>query len=319
MRSAQPDDRRRALGELQLESRQLADAQRRLSESRAAAGSADQADRGRRQAAEQERLADRTERLEGSVRQLAAGSEGTDSRERNALNEALREIEQQRPSEQMRQAARAAAAGRPEDNPTPSVAGGLQASGEQIARTLERIADRLGAAGGLSGDAEQLTEELSRIRELREQLAGLDRQLAELRQQAEERGGTGQGRANEPGPGSQGGGIQSGDVQAPWQTARDLLNELKRENRLESLARETDGFNPGRSAPGTEPWKQDFAKWDELKVQMAAALERAERTAAERLRSQQANDRLNAGATQSVPEAYRRLVEKYYRALASGK
>jgi hypothetical protein len=53
-----------------------------------------------------------------------------------------------------------------------------------------------------------------------------------------------------------------------------------------------------------------------LKVQLAAALERAERTAADNLRSQQANDRLNAGATQAVPEAYRRMVEKYYRALA---
>jgi hypothetical protein len=108
--------------------------------------------------------------------------------------------------------------------------------------------------------------------------------------------------------------VQNGDVQAPWQSARELLNELQRENRLESP--DADGFNPGRSAPGTEAWKQDFTKWDELKVQVAAALERAERTAADRLRDQQANDRLNAGATQAVPEAYRRLVEKYYRALA---
>jgi hypothetical protein len=110
--------------------------------------------------------------------------------------------------------------------------------------------------------------------------------------------------------------VQSGNPQEPWENARELLSEMQRENRLESLARETDGFNPGRSAPGTEAWKQDFAKWDELKVQMAAALERAERTAADTLREQQANDRLNAGASQAVPEAYRRLVEKYYRALA---
>jgi hypothetical protein len=80
-----------------------------------------------------------------------------------------------------------------------------------------------------------------------------------------------------------------------------------------------EGFNPGRSAPGTEPWKQDFARWDELKVQVAAALERAERTAADRLREQQSRDRLNAGATESVPEQYRKLVERYYRALAGGK
>jgi hypothetical protein len=65
-------------------------------------------------------------------------------------------------------------------------------------------------------------------------------------------------------------------------------------------------------------WKQDFQKWDELKVQLAAALERVERTTADRLRAEQSRDRLNAGATQAVPESYRRLVEKYYRALASG-
>jgi hypothetical protein len=56
MRGAQPDDRRRASGELQLESRQLADAQRRLSDNPgAAAGGGDQAARSRRRAAEQQR------------------------------------------------------------------------------------------------------------------------------------------------------------------------------------------------------------------------------------------------------------------------
>ena len=305
LRSAQPDDRRRALGELQLESRQLADAQRRLTGEAGARGGTDPADRARRQAAEQERLADRTERLEEAVKQLAGASQGAEARERNALNEAVRELEQQRPSQQMRKAARAGQPG---------------ASGEQIARALDRVGDRLGAAGGQSEDSQRLTEELSRIRELREELAQLDRQLEQLREQAGEKGGTGRGRANEAGPGAQGGGVRNGDVQrdvqTPWQSARELLGELQREHRLESLARESDGFSPGRSAPGTEAWKQDFAKWDELKVQVGAALERAERTAADRLRDQQANDRLNAGATQAVPEAYRRMVEKYYRALA---
>jgi hypothetical protein len=333
MRSAQPDDRRRALGELQLESRQLADAQRRLTGEAGARGGTDPADRARRQAAEQERLADRTERLEEAVRQLAGASQGADPRERNALNEAVREIDEQRPSQQMRNAARPGQQG---GGQAATLAAGrlqerLQASGEQIARALDRVGDRLGAASGQSEDSQRLTEELSRIRELREELAQLDRQLAELREQTGERpstgaqaapssvagrGGAERGRANEPGRGAEGGGVQNGDVQTPWQDARELLGELQRENRLETLAREADGFNPGRSAPGTEAWKQDFTKWDELKVQVAAALERAERTAADRLRDQQANDRLNAGATQAVPEAYRRLVEKYYRALA---
>jgi len=198
----------------------------------------------------------------------------------------------------------------------PGAAGTNAAGGDQIARALDRVADRLGAAGGQNADSQRLTEELSRIRELREQLAQLDRQLAELRDQAGERGREGRGRAGEAGPGTRGGGVQNGDMQAPWQSARDLLNEMQRENRLESLARESDGFNPGRSAPGTEGWKQDFSKWDELKVQIGAALERAEQTAADRLRDQKVTDRLNAGVTQAVPEAYRRLVEKYYRALA---
>jgi hypothetical protein len=303
MRSAQPDDRRRALGELQLESRQLAEAQRRLAGDAAAGRGADATDRARRQAAEQERLADRAERLETAVRRLAGASEDADARERNALNDAVREIDQQRPSQRMRQAARGAAP-----------AGLSPSGGDQVAGALDRLADKLGAAGGQSADSQRLTEELSRIRELREELARLDRQLADLREQAGERGG--EGRGSEPGAGAQGGGVQNGSVQAPWQSARELLSEMQRENRLESLARDSEGFNPGRSAPGTEAWKQDFTKWDELKIQIGAALERAEQTAADRLRDQKATDRLNAGVTQAVPEAYRRLVEKYYRALA---
>jgi len=51
-------------------------------------------------------------------------------------------------------------------------------------------------------------------------------------------------------------------------------------------------------------------------VQIAAALERAERETAARLRGQQASDRLNAGTTQRVPDQYKQLIEKYYRALA---
>ena len=64
MQGARPDERRRAMGDLQLEARQLADAERRLGNeaSRTAPGAAGE-DARRRLAAEQERLADRTERL----------------------------------------------------------------------------------------------------------------------------------------------------------------------------------------------------------------------------------------------------------------
>ena len=305
MRGTQPDDRRRALGELQLESRQLADGQRRLSNE----GNPEQSpggDASRRRAIEQDRLADRTERLEQTVRQMAGAPGSGDQRERNALTEAAREVDQQRPSDRMREAARAEQSGQPQQRSA------ARRAGDEIARTLDRLADTLGAANGQSDESQRLTEELSRIRDLREQLAALDRELAELRDRT--------GRPSpQNGQGQPDTDAQPGDQQQPWDQARELMNEMRRENGLDLTTPTADGFNPGRSAPGTEAWKQDFATWDVLKVQMSVALERAESTAASRLRDQQSTDRLNTGATQSVPEQYRRLVEKYFRALASGK
>jgi hypothetical protein len=105
----------------------------------------------------------------------------------------------------------------------------------------------------------------------------------------------------------------------PWDQARELVDELRREDGMGRNTPEMSRFNPGLSAPGTEAWKQDFAKWEELKAQMEIALEKAETSLASQLREQESKDRLNAGATQAVPDAYRRLVDKYYKALASRK
>ena len=305
LRGEQPDQRRRALGELELESRQMADAQRRVGNQAGSGGGspAEREDQTRRRASEQQRLAERAERLEQSVRQLAGGGRGGDPREREAATQAAQEVEKQRLSQRMRDAAR----------PEQQGSDGRQ-EGEQIARGLERLADRLGAAGGQGQASQQLSAELSRLRQLREELATLERQLAEMKSGGGSQGRGQQGKGVQPGGTGQG---QEAGGQQPWNEARELLNELRREN--DSLVpAEADGFNPGSSAPGTEGWKQDFAKWEELTVQLTAALERSEQTTAERLRQQQSRDRLNAGASQSVPESYRRLVDKYYRALASG-
>jgi hypothetical protein len=316
MRGSQPDDRRRALGELQLESRQLADGQRRLGQDGAGREGGDRADRARRRAAEQERLADRTDRLDQAVRQLA--DDNADApRQQGALDEAVRELDRSRAAQRMRDAARVdrqMAEGRGQQGQplTPR-------ENEEIARGLERLADRLSAAGAEGGQSDQASQELARLRELREDLARLDRELRDLRDRGDQAGQSARGRGGRQtgqGQGAEGGrGGQNVDATGAWQDARDLLNELHEFG----VVPDADGFNPGRSAPGTETWKQDFARWDELKVQVAAALERAERTAADRLREQQSRDRLNAGATESVPEHYRRLVERYYRALAGGK
>ena len=102
------------------------------------------------------------------------------------------------------------------------------------------------------------------------------------------------------------------------QEARELVDDLRREEGLGRSTPENAGFNPA-SRRREQAWKQDFAKWEELKKQMEVALEKSETALASRLREQEAKDRLNAGATQAVPEQYRRLVDKYYRALAQRK
>ncbi len=190
--------------------------------------------------------------------------------------------------------------------------------GQAIARELDRLAERLGAANGQGGESDQLSEQLSRIRDLREQLSQLERQLSELSKNGEGQGQQSGESSAQNGQSGQGQGRPMGNGDnTPWDGARDLLDNMRRE--MEYQTPTANEFNPGRSAPGTEGWKQDFAQWDELKVQLAAALERAENNTAARLRNQQATDRLNAGAAQGVPEQYRRLVDQYYRALASQK
>src|SRR6185436_5259751 len=107
----------------------LADAQRKLAAEAPAPGRGDTSgDLSRRRAGEQERLADRTERLEQSVRQMA-GAPGAEERQRSALAEAARELDRQRLSDRMRNAARAerqageARAGQP-PSPSPRQSGG---------------------------------------------------------------------------------------------------------------------------------------------------------------------------------------------------
>ena len=364
MRSAQPDDRRRALGELQLESRQLADAQRRLANenpSTPAARSGPSAtgqgqeqtqqsgDTARRRAGEQERLADRMQRLEESVRQLSRGTDsakGATGDERKALGDAARELDQQKLSERMRNAARAdRAAGEGAANPRTG-----SRDGQDIAKQLERLAERLGAASGQSAEARRLSEQLARNRELREKIGEVDRQLSEMRRgeqrpqaaptgrpretgrdgqpqqpQGDQRSASSQGQQGQTGQQGSGDAGRGGESQQsneqgrPWQQARDLVDQLRREEGMGRWTPEESRFNPGTSAPGTQAWKQDFAKWDELKKQMEIALEKVETSLASKLREQEAKDRLNAGATQAVPEQYRRLVDKYYRSLAQRK
>jgi len=74
-----------------------------------------------------------------------------------------------------------------------------------------------------------------------------------------------------------------------------------------------------RSAPGTEAFKQDYAAWQSLAGDVARALERTEASVAGKLSNAVARDRLRAGGSERVPDAYRQRVSKYFESIASKK
>ena len=73
------------------------------------------------------------------------------------------------------------------------------------------------------------------------------------------------------------------------------------------------------SAPGSEAWKQDFARWQELKRQATMALESMESSIATRLREKESKDRLAAGIEDKPPAEYQAQVDSYFKALATKK
>ena len=72
-------------------------------------------------------------------------------------------------------------------------------------------------------------------------------------------------------------------------------------------------------APGTEAFKQDFAKWDTLRRQATTALDRLEASLSKKLQAQAAKDRLAAGVEDRAPAGYQKQVDSYFKALATKK
>ncbi|MBP6777695.1 MAG: hypothetical protein KA151_10625 [Piscinibacter sp.] len=359
MRGSTADDMRRRLGDVQLEARQLADAQRRLSEELARAGQAGDASAAagaRQAAAEQERLAGRADRLRQGMRDLAQQARGNDAR--GSLDQAGREMEAGRTAELMRDAAKAlgpegrgasgapaaperpgaepaGAAGSTSTRPTPGGASPRQAAeqaarlGADAARALDKVAERLD--GRRTGDAaagSRLSDDLSKTRQLREQLDSVERSLEQLRAQ-EGRAGQPQGEGRDgrqPGTprDARDGRASDGEIARLQQQLADEMRQARAQ--VDALGRGApdmrgpstpEAWQPSVSAPGTEAFKQDFARWESLKRSLLLALEKVERGLTDELRQQASRDRLNAGASDAVPDDYRRLVDKYYRSLAT--
>ncbi len=353
LRNSGPDERRRAMGDAQLEARQLAERQRQLTDGAADAAKRNDADARRRTAAEQQRLAERVDALHKRLGELGSGG---DRAERDRLSAAARELEDGRSAERMRELARGLQKG--------SEAGQAE-TGRDLARSLERLADRIGGSTGKNDpEGKRLAEDLSRTRELRERLGELQRQMAELgrqgkagdqpgqtddgRQSAQQSGerspSSGQsgqqgsqssnGRGNgEPGTSANTARGEAGDRER-GERARQIgalrqryLEELRRagqtDERIRELSPSTNGYGATpegqgmvSSAPGTEAFKQDFTRWETLHRELTLGLERLESDLSQRVIDKAAKDRLRSGSADRTPVEYRSSVDKYFRTLA---
>ncbi|MDP3719699.1 MAG: hypothetical protein Q8T13_18210 [Acidobacteriota bacterium] len=310
MQGARPDERRRAIGDLQMEARQLAEAERRLGNEAGRTGAGD--DARRRLAAEQERLAERAERLGESVKQMARTG-AADAEDRQAITDASREIDQQKIAERMRQSAQSLR----QTSPGGDGAG----QPEELARALDKVAERLGSASGAQDrESAKLSEQLARTQELRDRLGELQRTMDAL---AREQGSAGQ----QPGATGQQGRAAADRAESVARLQRDADNQMREAQKLaEGVQRENPqmprGATPeqwerGVSAPGTEAFKQDFSNWESLKKNLLTALDRTESQLSDQLRARENRERLNAGRHEAVAETYRQLVERYYQSLAA--
>ena len=101
-----------------------------------------------------------------------------------------------------------------------------------------------------------------------------------------------------------------------------MIDQLRRDD--PSLTRGGPGFTfEGQgtvfASPGTEGFKQDFAKWEDLRRQATLALDHAESTLSKKLQAKQARDRLAAGADDNPPPEYKKQVDSYFKAIAGKK
>jgi hypothetical protein len=316
LRGNTPDGRQRAAGELQLEAQQVAEAQRRIAAEasrlqRTPGPSA--ADALRRLAAEKDKLAERAEVLQRSAKQLGTQASGSDRNDLSArAREAASILDREDVGRRMRESAKTmrepASGGKLSDR---------QAQTEQdIAKALDRAA---AALSGRSGETQALSEQLEQTRAMRERLNELEQQLRDA--EARQKGQTGpEGREGQRGSTGSG---KGGDVQKlseqysrELQRTRETLGRLQGEQRSGYNMSTPETHEYSRSAPGTEAFKQDYSGWQTLRRDIDLALERYEAAVSSRLDRSAAADRLAAGGSDRVPDAYRRSIARYYQSLA---
>jgi hypothetical protein len=327
LRGGSPEARQRAAGELQLEAQQIADEQRRIA---AEAGRLEKsestatADARRRLAGEKDRLAERVDNLERGVGELAKGEQAGKQAAGEAASragEAAKELERQEIGRRMREGAKQL-----RDGSAQGPRGGA-AGEEELARSMDRVADLLGAS---TAEARGLSSQLEQTREIRDRLDRLERQIrdAEARQQAEAQGrGTTTGRQGRPNSSGSSGGAEEKELERlreeyarELQRASELLGKLQESAPRSGLAGRTpEKAERSQADPGNQPFKQDYSGWESLRKDVNLALERTEQAVSEKIAGQKTQDRLSAGGSDRVPDAYRRLIARYYESLARSK
>jgi hypothetical protein len=347
------DEMWRALGDMRLEANQLADAERqvaselrRLGQQQQGSGqSGDQArDALRRIGGEKQRLADRAQRVEQGIQKMLDASKqakGGDQARTKALASAADELARQQLSSKMRQSAEALqkSADGASGEQTKDLAARADAE-QRMAQALDRVSGALAqAASNESADARKMADQLSKVQDLRRQLDRVQRQMDALARGQQSSGSP--ESSDSPASGSKAAGEQGregagqstdqqGSRLSDLEHVRDDLLKTLQQTR-DMLAQSNDargeaglGFTPegqarSLSAPGTQAFKQDFAKWQSLQRNANAALERLETSLSQKLQQQLSKDRLAAGGDDRAPAAYQSLVDSYFKALAQKK
>ena len=326
-----------ALAELQLEAQQLADAQRRVADE---TGQVDADNRSResrfRLADEKDDLADRVDTLTRAL-DHRAGDPSTADQVDVGVRAARDELEREAVGQRMREGADSLRRRVAESPPTGTELGGdgLVEEETALADVLARVAAQLRRAIGQDEAAQRLAAQVEAARELRQSLEqlqqGLDgRQPPQTQQVAAQSASAGAdpqgseaGRPSSEAPGDSrvGGGAWAGLRRAylgRLEQSRELLDALRRQS--PELDRDLEQWaQPWQtmSASGTEAFKQEFESWESLRRNLETALQQFEAERSQELSAGEIRDRLSAGSEEPLPERYRRLVDQYYRALAT--
>jgi hypothetical protein len=339
IRGGSAEARQRAAGELQMEAQQIAEAQRRIASEteRLAKEGTTNADALRRLAGEKQDLAHRVDALERAARDLAkqSGTAGAkDAGAAGAVAEGARELGREQIGRRMRDSANEMSqASRSRtthgvDAADRSRDAARAQTEQQIARTLDKVVERMG--GAANADARKLSEQLDESRGIRDRLNRLEQQIRDAegrppsaRSSREATPGS-DGKQGERGRQGSTGSGSGGELERlreeyarELQRARDTLSRLQQSAPRDGVGGSTpEQHEYSLSAPGNESFKQDFSKWGSLKKDIDQALERYETAVSQRLSKKLAEDRLSAGGSERVPDAYSRLIARYYESLA---